>query len=94
MVSNGSNTWIGSFVVAEESGVIGYRMYITTSMSSFYAPDQLNYLAYDNIVEPSTDAFYFSITLTTPTNQASLMSWCSVATSLIAVFAIRIRKRK
>ena len=94
MVPNGSDTWLSSFVVLEESGVIGYRMYVTTTMSSYYAPDELNYLRYDNVIEPSTDTFYFSINLTSPTNQASLLSWCSAATSLFAVAVIRIKKRK
>ena len=94
MTPNGSDTWLGSFVVLEESGVIGYRMYVTTTMSSYYAPDVLNYLGYDNVIEPSTDTFYFSINLTLPTNQASLMSWCAATTSLFAVAVIRIKKRK
>lgn len=94
MTANGSNTWIGSFVVTEESGVIAYQMHISTTMDDYDIPDGLTYLGHDNIIEPSTDTFYFSITLSTPTNQAPLMSWCGAVSSLLAVAVIRIRKRK
>ncbi len=98
MISNGSNTWIGSFVVVETSGVIGYKMQITTLLSgTLEAPDSPDFLGYSNIVELSTDNFYFSITIASPTNETPLMSLCGVAASLVIIAStkiIRSKKRK
>lgn len=93
----GSNTWVGSFIVGEISGVIGYRMLIKTTNNTMYAPNSSSYLDYDNIVEPSTDLFYFSINITPLTNETPLMSLCGVASSFVIIAStkiIRSKKRK
>ncbi|MHA1245366.1 MAG: hypothetical protein ACTSP7_12450 [Candidatus Heimdallarchaeota archaeon] len=98
MTDNGSNTWLGSFVVTETSGVIGYKMEIFTLLSgTLHAPDSLSYLGHSDVIEPSTDSFYFAITLSPPTDQAPLMGWCGVTSSLVVIATaqlIRTRKRK
>ncbi|MHA1356183.1 MAG: hypothetical protein ACTSXA_08030 [Candidatus Heimdallarchaeota archaeon] len=98
MVDIDSNTWVGSFVVTEISGVIGYKMEISTLLSgTLIAPDSADYLNHSNIVDASTDNFYFSITVSPPTDQAPLMGWCGVASSLVVIATaqlIKARKRK
>ncbi|MHA1126501.1 MAG: hypothetical protein ACTSO7_15580 [Candidatus Heimdallarchaeota archaeon] len=96
MISIGSDTWVGSFVVEETIGVIGYKLSISTLLSgTLIAPNSIDFLGYTNIVEPSTDNFYFSITLSTPTNLTPLMSWCGVVSSLAVIATTQlIRKRK
>ena len=62
--------WAGSFIVLEESGVIGYKLYITHQTTNFVSPNETDYLGYDNIVEPATGQFYFSIDLSSTTDTA------------------------
>lgn len=96
MTDNGSNTWLGSFEVTETLGVIGYKMVISTLLTgTLYAPDSIDYLGHSDIIEPSTDNFYFAITITSSTDQAPLMSWCGAASSLVVIATAKIiRKRK
>ena len=98
MVDIGSNTWEGSFVVTETSGVVGYQMKISTLLSgTLTAPDSIDYLNHTNIVDASTDIFYFSITVSAPTDQTPLMGWCGVASSMVVIATaqlFRSRKRK
>ncbi|MHA1211293.1 MAG: hypothetical protein ACTSSH_02420, partial [Candidatus Heimdallarchaeota archaeon] len=74
MVQSEPNTWIGSFIVVEEEGTIGYKLYITHTGGSITAPNSSNYLGHTNIAEPSTDVFYFSINVSTelPTSNTPL----------------------
>jgi hypothetical protein len=68
MVRLGNYFWSGSFIVKEESGIIGYKIYVYLQTGSFIAPNASDYLGYDNIVEPAADEFYFSVELSTATN--------------------------
>ncbi len=75
MTSETVNVWNGTFTVVEETGLIGYELFISlTNGSTLVAPDSIDYLGYNNIFEPSADIFYFSINMTedTPTNSAPL----------------------
>lgn len=64
--------WAGSFIVLEESGVIGYKLYVYLQTTDFVAPNQSDYLGYDNIVEPAAGQFYFSVELNTTTDTAPM----------------------
>ena len=64
--------WAGSFIVLEESGVIGYKLYVHLQTTDFVAPNQSDYLGYDNIVEPAAGEFYFSVELNATTNTAPM----------------------
>jgi len=70
MIRTGNYIWSGSFIVVEESGVIGYKLYITHQTTNFVFPNETDYLGYDNIVEPATGQFYFAIDLSTTTDTA------------------------
>ncbi len=64
--------WAGSFIVLEESGVIGYKLYVYLQTTDFVAPNETDYLGYDNIVEPAAGQFYFSVELNTTTDTAPM----------------------
>jgi len=70
MIRTGNYIWSGSFIIVEESGVIGYKLYITHQTTNFVSPNETDYLGYDNIVEPATGQFYFSIDLSSTTDTA------------------------
>lgn len=73
MIDQGSNVWSGTFTITEESGTIGYELYISLlNGTTIIAPNSIDYLGYDNIIEQSLGIFYFSIILLEPTNSASL----------------------
>ena len=72
MIRTGDYSWSGSFVVTEETGIIGYKLYIYHQTTNFEAPNESDYLGYDNIVEPAAGEFYFSVELNTVTNTAPL----------------------
>ena len=55
--------WAGSFIVLEESGLIGYKLYVNLQTTDFVSPNETDYLGYDNIVEPAAGEFYFSVEL-------------------------------
>jgi len=101
MTSEAANVWNGSFTVTEASGLIGYELYISLENgTTIVAPDSTDYLGYDNIYEPSTDVFYFSIDLisASPTASAPLsFGLCELAISfsiIIFVRSIVIKRRK
>lgn len=64
--------WAGSFIVLEESGVIGYKLYINLQTTDFVSPNETDYLGYDNIVEPAAGVFYFSVELNATTDTAPM----------------------
>ncbi len=68
MIRTGNYYWSGSFVILEQSGIIGYKLYIYLQIGSFVAPNESNYLGYTNIAEPAAGEFYFSVELSTPTD--------------------------
>lgn len=72
MIKTGNYFWSGSFIVSEESGVIGYKLYVTLQTTNFVAPNESDYLGYDNIVEPAAGEFYFSVDLSTTTDTAPI----------------------
>ncbi|MHA1556516.1 MAG: hypothetical protein ACTSPM_06220 [Candidatus Heimdallarchaeota archaeon] len=100
MTSEAENIWNGNFTVIEESGVIGYEIVITlTNTSTLVAPDSIDYLGYDNIIEPLTGYFYFSINITegTPTNSAPLsfgLGELTITFSVIIFTRALITKRR
>jgi len=98
MIDQGSNVWLGTFIITEESGTIGYELYISLlNGTTIIAPDSIDYLGYDNIIEQSPDVFYFSIVLLEPTNSASLnVNLVEVAFvfSIIVLFRIFDLKRR
>ncbi|MGC9778169.1 MAG: hypothetical protein HZR80_02890 [Candidatus Heimdallarchaeota archaeon] len=97
MVKKSENTWSGSFEVLEEEGVIGYELKIQHTKGEFVAPDSTDFLGYDNIQEPSTGEFYFSINITTPTEETPVnFCWPCVAltfTTFIVLRSIKIKRR-
>ena len=100
MTSETENIWNGNFTVVEESGLIGYELFISlTNGSTLVAPDSIDYLGYDHIYEPSTDVFYFSINMTedTPTNSAPLsfgLGELTITFSVILFTRALITKRR
>ena len=64
--------WAGSFIVLEESGVIGYKLYVALQTTDFVSPNETGYLGYDNIVEPAAGEFYFSVELNATTDTAPM----------------------
>ena len=72
MTRTGNYFWSGSFIVLEESGVIGYKLYVYLQTTDFVAPNESDYLGYDNIVEPAAGEFYFSVELNTTTDTAPM----------------------
>lgn len=73
MTSETENVWNGTFIVIEESGLIGYELFISlTNGSTLIAPDSIDYLGYDHIFEPSIGIFYFSINMTKDTTTNSV----------------------
>ncbi len=97
MVRMSANTWSGSFEVQEEEGVIGYELKIQHTEGEFVAPDSTDFLGYDNIQEPSTGEFYFTVNIATPTDEAPVnFGWpCVVLTfaTFIILRTIKIKKR-
>lgn len=63
MIRIASYYWSGSFIVSEESGIIGYKLFIYHQTTDFVSPNETGYLGYDNIVEPAAGEFYFSVEL-------------------------------
>ncbi len=72
MIRIASYYWSGSFIVLEESGIIGYKLHITLQTTEFVSPNETDYLGYDNIVEPAAGEFYFSVELNTTTETAPM----------------------
>ena len=72
MIRIASYYWSGSFIVLEENGIIGYKLYVTLQTTDFVSPNETDYLGYDNIVEPAAGEFYFSVELNTTTNTAPM----------------------
>jgi len=68
MIRTGNYFWTGSFIILEESGLIGYKLYVTLQTTEFVSPNETGYLGHDNIVEPAAGEFYFSIDLSTTTD--------------------------
>lgn len=93
MTRTTANTWIGSFIVLEETGTIGYQIHIDFTGGSIIAPNSSDYLDYDNIIETHTDIFYFSIVLATITETAPLNIGVPGIIVAYTVFVI-IRNRK
>jgi len=99
MTSEAENIWNGTFTIQEDSGLIGYELLISlTNGSTLVAPDSIDYLGYDNIFEPITDTYYFSINITTPTNSAPLSFGLGEMTITFSVIiftrALITKKRK
>ncbi|HUT80882.1 MAG TPA: hypothetical protein VMZ29_06745 [Candidatus Bathyarchaeia archaeon] len=97
MVQSEPNTWSGSFIVAEEEGTLGYKLYITHTGGSMTAPNSSNYLGKINIVEPSTNTFYFSIDVSTelPTDNTPLnFGVPGITLAYLAVLIIQKLKTK
>jgi len=95
MIRTTTNTWIGSFVVLEEIGIIGYQIYVDFTGGSIIAPNSSDYLGYDNIIETHTDVFYFSIVLSTISETAPLNISVPSIIAAYTVFAIiRHRNKK
>ena len=93
------NTWFGSFIVLEERGLIGFKLYINyENATEFIIPDSIDYLGYDNIVEPSTGIFYFSIQVIPPTQSAPLtIGLCGLSASFTTIVIgrkILLKKKK
>jgi hypothetical protein len=84
MINPTTNNWIGSFVVLEEGGIIGYQLHIDHTGGTFIAPNSSNYLGHDNIAEPYADSFYFTIELSTPTGNTPL----SIGFPAIVVYSL------
>ncbi|NHJ84247.1 MAG: hypothetical protein FK734_02220 [Asgard group archaeon] len=99
MTNVAENVWEGTFTVIEESGLIGYELYIYHTEGDFIAPNSSDYLGLDNIEEPYPDIFYFGIQLenntATQTAPASA-GWICVSLTFSGMLIIRtiIRKRK
>lgn len=99
MTEIGSNLWSGNFTVTEESGTIGFELIISlTNGSTITAPDSSDFLGYDNIVEPITGFFYFSIDITESTNTApmnvSIGEIAIIFSSIIMIRTISQRRKK
>ncbi len=86
------NTWVGSFVVLEETGKIGYEILIYHTDGLTIAPNSINYLGHTNIAEPFPDMFYFSIDLVTPTENTPL-NYGGPIIGFVFLVLISLRKR-
>jgi len=94
MIRVSANTWQGSFIVLEETGKIGYELHITYNGVLYLAPNASDFLGYSNIVEPSPDVFYFSISLSEETKTTPLRANpFSIGLVFLAIIIYR-RKRK
>ena len=93
MIRTSANTWVGSFIVIEETGTIGYQIHIDFDGGSIVAPNSSDYLGHDNIIETHTGIFYFSIVLATVSETAPLNIGVPGIIVAYAVFVI-IRNRK
>lgn len=87
--------WAGSFIVLEESGIIGYKLYVHLQTTDFVAPNQSDYLGYDNIVEPAAGEFYFSVELNATTNTAPMnLGLPCIALTFGAIVLLRRKFRR
>ena len=99
MVRQISNVWIGFFVVLEEEGIIGYELFIQHLNGTIIAPNSIDYLGYENIIEPSSGVFYFTINLSISSTQNTTMNHCmfcliSAFTTFIVLKAFKNTLRK
>ncbi len=85
--------WAGSFIVLEESGIIGYKLFVNLQTTDFVAPNESGYLGYDNIVEPSAGEFYFSVELNTTDATPMNFGLPCIALTFGAIVLIRKRLR-
>jgi hypothetical protein len=93
MIRTTANTWIGSFVVLEEIGTIGYQIHIDFNGGSIVAPNSSDYLGHDNIIETHTGIFYFSIVLAAVSETAPLNIGVPGIIVAYTIFVI-VRNRK
>ena len=95
MIRTGNYFWSGSFIVLEESGIIGYKLYVYLQTGSFIAPNETDYLGYDNIAEPAAGEFYFSVELSTATDTLPMnFGIPCIALTFGAIVLIKRRLRK
>lgn len=99
MTQQESNNWTGNFTVVEASGIIGYELIITlNNETEIKAPNSIDYLGYDNIAEPETGVFYFTIELSDPTQNSplniSIFEFGSAFLGIIVIKGIFVKKRR